>query len=158
MHASQFGAHAVLPLVCAGLFCLSSAARADCSRLSAANDRMSANAKAVETDEAVGQEISAKSSWNAMNHFALEGAQEFKRCDDTMPRLLYSVSFADATAVGMHYGLVPWSEGAGDIAGSLQIIDALPHSATVEKEWELVDRLYRQVCAMHGARCAPRTY
>jgi len=145
-------------LACASLFFLAQVAKADCSSLTSDANAISTKAKAVQSYEASSDEHSARVSWNAMNHYALLGANEFKSCDNTTPRLSYSVAFADATAVGMHYGLMPWSEGTRDIGGSLQIIDSLPHSATVKKEWDLVDQLYVQTCAMHNARCARQTY
>lgn len=133
-------------------------ARADCNDLVNDANSMSAKAKAVQTSESAGEENSAKAAWNDMNHYALVGAHAFNACDDTSSRLSYAVTFADATAVGMHYGLIGWSEGTGDIGGSLQIIDALPHSPAVKKEWDLVDQLYVQTCATHGASCAKRAY
>jgi hypothetical protein len=133
-------------------------AKADCSSLVADSHAMSAKAQAVQTNENEGQENEAKAAWNDLNHYALVGAHAFNSCDDTASRLSYSVTFADATAIGMHYGMLPWSEGANDIGASLQIIDALPHSAAVKKEWDLVDRLYVQACGMHDTSCAKRTY
>ena len=119
---------------------------------------MSGEAKAVQRFENSNQDFNAKVSWNDMNHYALEGAHQFKDCENVSTRLLYAVSFADATAVGMHYGLLPWSEGTSDLGSALQIIDALPHSAAVGKEWNVVDRLYAQTCSMHGAKCAHLSY
>jgi hypothetical protein len=144
--------------VCAILMLIAQAAKADCTSLVADADSMSAKASAVQSSESSGEDNAAKAAWNDMNHYALLGAHAFNSCDDTSSRLSYSVTFADATAVGMHYGLISWSEGTSDIGASLQIIDALPHSPTVEKEWDLVDRLYTQTCSMHGATCAKRTY
>ncbi len=148
----------IVLLICAGTVLFAQPANAGCKNLAADANAISAKAKDVQSYEGSSNDYSAKVSWNTINHYALEGAQEFKSCDDSAPRLLYSVSFADATAVGMHYGFLPWSEGAGDIGGTLQIIESLPHTPTVAREWDLVDRLYLQVCSMHGASCTRRTY
>jgi hypothetical protein len=137
---------------------LTQVAQASCRKLTADANSMSDKAKDVQSYEHTGNGYDAKVSWNAMNHYAVLGAHEFNTCNDTSSRLGYAVSFADATAVGMHYGLMPWSEGTRDIGASLQIIDALPHSQAVENEWNLVDRLYVQACSMHNATCARRTY
>ena len=147
-----------LPIACASLLLFTQMAVANCNNLTADANSISDQAKAVQRYESAGADNAARAAWNAMNHYALLGAHEFNSCDDTSPRLSYAVSFAEATAIGMHYGLIPWAEGTHDIGGALQIIDALPHSPTVEKEWKLVDRLYLQACGMHNAHCARRTY
>lgn len=149
---------AVAPLACVALLLLRGVAEANCNGLTADTNSMSARAKEVQAYETSSEDFNAKVSWNAMNHYALAGAHEFNGCDDTSARLLYAVSFADATAIGMHYGLVPWSEGTHDIRSALQIIDALPHSSAVANEWRLVDQLYLKTCGMHGATCAQLAY
>jgi hypothetical protein len=148
----------IVPVVCASVLLLARAAEASCDALTSDANAMSAMAKGVQHNEATSHDNAARASWNSMNHYALHGAHEFNACSDTEPRLLYAVTFADATAVGMHYGMLPWSEGTGDIGSALQIIDALPHSSAVAKEWKLVDQLYVQACSMHNATCARRTY
>ncbi|HXW50760.1 MAG TPA: hypothetical protein VEJ41_02115 [Candidatus Acidoferrales bacterium] len=150
--------HAFCVALSSSLVLFTHVAKAACSDLVGDANLVSSKAQDVQSYEASGDENQAKSAWNSMNHYALVGAQAFKSCDDTEPRLSYAVSFADATAVGMHYGLIPWSEGANDIGGSLQIIDSLPHSPTVKNEWDLVDRLYLQTCSTHNASCERRTY
>jgi len=148
----------VVPIACAGLLLLARAAEANCQSLTSDANSMSTRAKDVQRYEESSQDSVARTSWNSMNHYALLGAHEFNACPDTASRLVYAVSFADATAVGMHYGLIPWSEGTSDIGSALEIIDSLPHSDTVAKEWRLVDQLYVQICGMHNATCARRTY
>ena len=143
---------------CLSVLFVAQVAKADCSSLTSDANAISTKTKAVQSYEASSDDHAARVSWNSMNHYALLGANEFKSCAEATPRLSYSVSFADATAIGMHYGLMPWSEGTRDIGGTLEIIDSLPHSAAVKKEWELVDQLYVQTCAMHNAHCARQTY
>lgn len=155
---TSYSAFKVLPFACACVLLLTQVAKANCNSLAADANRISDKARAVRSYEESHDDYTARVAWNAVNHYALLGANEFKSCRDTTSRLLYSVSFADATAVGMHYGMMPWSEGMHDIAGSLQIIDSLPHTPAVEREWNLVDRLYLQVCGMHHSRCAHLTY
>ena len=148
----------LLPIAAIIVLLSTSAAKSDCGRLTSDSNMISGKAKNVEAYEKSGDEFNARTAWNSMNHYALLGAQEFRVCNDTMPRLLYSVAFANASAIGMYYGLLPWPEGTSNIGGSLQIIDALPHTPVVEKEWKLIDRLYLKTCGMHHASCKPRTY
>jgi hypothetical protein len=155
---TRYSALKILPVACVSLLLFTQVAKASCNALTADANRMSDEAKAVQSYEKAHDDYQARVLWNAMNHSALLGANEFKSCDDTTSRLLYSVSFADATAVGMHYGMLPWSEGTHNISGALQIIDALPHTPAVEKEWNLVHRLYLQTCGMHNAHCARQAY
>jgi len=155
---TRYCALKILPVACVSLLLFTQVAKASCNGLTADANHISDKAKAVQSYEKAHDDYTARVSWNAMNHYALLGANEFKSCDDTTSRLLYSVSFADATAVGMHYGMLPWSEGTHDIGAALQIIDALPHSPTVEKEWNLVHRLYLQTCGMRNTRCARQAY
>jgi hypothetical protein len=134
------------------------AAKATCDGLTSDANLMSSEAKQVETYEKSENDGRARAAWNLTNHYTVLGAEQFKNCQETMAHLAFSVSLANASAIGMHFGFLPWSDGVNDIAASLQIIDALPHSAVVEKEWKLVDRLYAEVCAKHKAVCKPVAY
>jgi hypothetical protein len=146
-------------LFLAACFVLSAqASKATCDGLTGDANLMSNEAKQVETYEKSRNDGQARTAWNLTNHYTVLGAEQFKDCRETMAHLAFSVSLANASAIGMHFGFLPWSDGVNDIAASLQLIDALPHSSVVEKEWKLVDRLYVEVCARHKAVCKPVAY